>query len=75
MLRDLGSCTTPSSHKDMGFADRMMLTRRYYADTGMLAKEMRRTDEVIAWCEKQCALAGIPLIHGRNTRLSPRGRR
>jgi hypothetical protein len=44
----------------MGFADRMMLTRRYYADMGMLDKGKRRTEEVIAWCEKQCALAGIP---------------
>jgi hypothetical protein len=47
-------------HRDMGFADRMMLTRKYYADTGMLTKGMRRTDEVMAWCEKQCALASIP---------------
>ena len=62
MLRDLGVMyNSKQYHKDMGFADRMMLTRKYYADMGMLAKGMRRTGEVIAWCEKQCALAGIPV--------------
>ena len=61
MLRDLGVMyNSKQYHKDMGFADRMMLTRRYYADMGMLDKGKRRTEEVIAWCEKQCALAGIP---------------
>jgi hypothetical protein len=61
MLRDLGVMyNSKQYHKDMGFADRMILTRKYYADTGMLAKGMRRTEQVIAWCEKQCALAGIP---------------
>jgi hypothetical protein len=62
MLRDLGVMyNSKQYHKDMGFADRMMLTRKYYADMGMLAKGMRRTGEVIAWCDKQCALAGIPV--------------
>jgi hypothetical protein len=61
MLRDLGVMyNSKQYHKDMGFADRMLLTRKYYADTGMLTKGTRRDAAVIEWCEKQCTLAGIP---------------
>ena len=59
--KDLGVMyNSKQFHKEMGFADRMLLTHKYYAQQGQLEKGTRRTTEVTAWCDKQCALADIP---------------
>jgi hypothetical protein len=46
-------------HKDMGYADRMIIIHKYYEEQGMLAKNKHRTPLVKAWCARQCALAGV----------------
>ena len=46
-------------HKEIGFADRILLTHKYYEQMGELGKGGRRAPDVTAWCDKQCALGGI----------------
>ena len=60
MCKDLGVMyNSKQYHKEMGFADRLLLTHKYFEQKGQLEKGMRRTPEVTAWCDKQCALAHI----------------
>ena len=60
-LRDLGVMYNAKQyHKDMGYADRMIIIHKYYEEQGMLAKNKHRTKIVKVWCARQCALAGVP---------------
>ena len=62
MCKDLGVMyNSKQYHKEMGFADRLLLTHKYFEQKGQLEKGQRRTPEVTAWCDKQCALAHIPV--------------
>ena len=58
--KDLGVMyNSKQYHKEMGFADRLLLTHKYYESKDQLGKGQRRTAEVTAWCDKQCALANV----------------
>jgi hypothetical protein len=60
MCKDLGVMyNSKQYHKEMGFADRLLLTHKYFESQNQLGKNMRRSAEVTAWCEKQCALANV----------------
>ena len=61
MCKDLGVMfNSKQYHKDMGFADRILLAHAYFEYMEHLGKGTRRSAEVTKWCDKQCALAGIP---------------
>ena len=61
MLKSMGVMYNAKQyHKDMGFADHILIIHKYFKDKGMLVKGVRRTEEVKIWCERQGALAGIP---------------
>jgi hypothetical protein len=60
-LRDLGVLyNSKQYHKEMGYADRILLIRKFYTENDMLKKGGRRDTETKEWCDKQCALAQIP---------------
>ena len=61
MLKDMGIMYNAKQyHKDMGYADRMLITHKYFKVMGCLGKGNRRSAEVKTWCERQGALADIP---------------